>query len=146
MKAVLNPRKHLGIASEDIDYVGIRQLNDADRSGYDLSPSGKASSIVRRAEKDNTKGRTNNIVEIWLRSLPRRGQGLPRALAQSPEPRRCRTSSQTSPPKLWQTNIIGRSFCACQYAATSVGLGTLPCHRYLGTMKETPANSTRGWP
>ena len=33
VKAVLNPRKHLGVASEDLDNLGVRLLYGADRQG-----------------------------------------------------------------------------------------------------------------
>jgi hypothetical protein len=68
--------------------------------------------VVRRAEKDNTAGETKDIVEVLLRSLPRREQSLLRVLALHADIGRHHTSSQTSPPKLWHTNMIGRSFYA----------------------------------
>lgn len=96
---VLDPCKQLEIPSEDIDNTGICLFDEADGTGHDLSPSGKASSMARRAEKDDTAGRAKNIVEVWLRTLSRREQGLPRVLAQPLEPRWFRISSQTGPPK-----------------------------------------------
>jgi hypothetical protein len=76
VKAVLNPRKHLGIASEDIDNVRICLLDEAYGSGHNGGPSSEARSVVRRAEKDNTAGETKDIVEVLLRSLPRREQSI----------------------------------------------------------------------
>lgn len=82
VKTVLNPRKHLGIAPENINDFRIRLL-EADGSSYDFSPPGKASSMVRRPREYNTAGEMEDIVEMSLRSLPRLEQGLPRESASS---------------------------------------------------------------
>ena len=83
VKTVLNPRKHLGIALENINYFRIRLLEEADRSSYNFSPPSKASSMVRGPKKYNTAGEMEDIVEMSLRPLPRLEQGLPRESASS---------------------------------------------------------------
>lgn len=56
-----------------------------------------------------------------------------------------RTSSQTSPPRLWQTNRIGRSFYSRQHRTlVHAARSHAPYRPSLDTMREMLADSTRG--
>lgn len=103
--------------------------------------------MMRSAEKDYTAGGMDDITEMSLWALVGCEQGLSGILEQLTQPKRGThlTSSQTNPPKLWQTNMIGRSFCRYQYALISAELDFLPCRRSLGRLREPLAGSPRGW-
>jgi hypothetical protein len=49
MKAVLNPREHFGLASEDCHNLGVCLLDEANMTEQELSPSGQTCPVVRRS-------------------------------------------------------------------------------------------------
>jgi hypothetical protein len=49
MKAILNPREHLRLLSEDCHNLGVCLLDEADMTGQELSPSGQTCPVVRRS-------------------------------------------------------------------------------------------------
>lgn len=124
MKALLDPRKYLGIALENIHDFWIRLLKKTDGSRDNFSQVRKSSSVVRRPKKDNTAGTIEDTLKMFLRSLPRLKQGLSSLVsflpASSTNVMRYRTSLQTSPPRLWQTKMTGRSFYLYQQPETLI--------------------------
>jgi hypothetical protein len=49
MKAILNPREHFRLLSEDCHNLGVCLLDEADMTGQELSPSGQTCPVVRRS-------------------------------------------------------------------------------------------------
>ena len=77
MKAILDPGQNLRVLLKNLDNVGIRLLEDADRPGQLLGPSCKAGSVVRCSEEDNTPSQTKDILEVSFCSLARCNKSLP---------------------------------------------------------------------
>lgn len=108
MEAVLNAGEHLRIAPEDLYDLSICLLDNADSPRQHLGPPGQAGPVVWRAEESYATRPSKDVLEVLIRSLSRFNQSLLQALAQPQNSERFHTSSQTSPPRLWQTNMIGR--------------------------------------
>ena len=66
---------------------------------------------MRSPEEYDTPGALEDLSEMALRSLMCCGKSLFSSDAGSLMPDQL-TSSQTRPPRLWQTNIMGRPFCS----------------------------------
>jgi hypothetical protein len=80
MEAVLNPREHFRLPSENCHNLGVCLLDEADMTGQKLSPCGQPCPVVRRSEEGDSPGRLKDVPEVFLGPLSRCHQGLSRSL------------------------------------------------------------------
>ena len=116
MKTVLDPREHLRVALKDLDDLRVGLLHHANGPRHPLGPSRKTGAMVWGPEEGDTQRLLNDVLEMRFPPLFRLDQSLSFVSAEYyfGGGGAKFTSSQTSPPKLWHTKMIGRSFLISQ--------------------------------